>query len=127
MKEIVEQFLKRNNYNFNLKDDIITVKLGFSQNVLISIDENNDIKIVDYLTRWNPLTGLIKISSKYVPLFYTAWILVFIVTFAFYIKESEYIRYLPFLILFTALAFFWGFFYIIRFEIFKKSIETIRK
>jgi len=127
MKEIVERFLKRNNYTFDLKDEVITVKLGFSQNVLIFIDENNNIKIKDYLTRWNPLTGLIKISSKYVPIFYSVWILIFIITFAFFIKESEYIRYLPFLILVVALAFFWGFFYIIRFEIFKKSLETIKK
>jgi len=56
--------LEENNYKYNLKNEVITVHLDFSQNVIIDLSDAQKIIISDQLTGWNFLTGYIKMSLK---------------------------------------------------------------
>lgn len=117
--EIIK-FLEKYNYRYTLKQDLITVHLEFSQNVIIDLSRPEKVLISDQLVGWNFLTGVIKMSLK------NALVYNFVLTvfFGFLCQYSEFSGH-NFTNLFLTLigwVLIFSVFYLIKLESFKLQI-----
>lgn len=60
----ITTILEQNNYNYSIKNEVITIKLDFAQNVIIDLSNSQKTIITDKLSGWNFLTGCINMSLK---------------------------------------------------------------
>ena len=112
--------LQKYNYSYIQKNEILTVSLDFSQNVIIDLTNVDKVIISDQLVSWNFLTGGIKMSLK------NALIYNFILMFIFGFL-CQYVMFLDqnfvnFFLVFISWILLFSTFYLIKFESFRRQV-----
>ncbi|TCN60558.1 hypothetical protein D0809_01535 [Flavobacterium circumlabens] len=118
-------FLEKYNYKYTVKQNLITVNLEFSQNVIIDLSSPGKLKISDQLVSWNFLTGVITMSLK------NAFVYNFVLTvfFGFFCQYAEvlnhnltniYLTFISWILIFII-------FYLIKLESFKLQLIAATK
>ena len=104
-REKIINFLEKFDYRYSVKNQIIEVKLDFSQKVMIDLSETTKIKISDELVGWNFLTGLLVMSLKNAIIY--NFIISIVSAFVFFLSAITYFFYKfhSFLFCFYSLAF----------------------
>ncbi len=63
-KEAFLEYLRNSKYKFHAHGDIIEVRIGFSQRVIVDFTHDGRPEITDRMIPWNFLTGLIPMKFK---------------------------------------------------------------
>ena len=121
----ITEILEKNNYKYQINNQVIVVSLDLSQNVVIDLSNSSKIIISDYLNNWNFLTGCIKMSLKNAIL-YNFVLLLF---FGFFCQYTEFIDYNFTSLLLTLIAWIllFSIFYLIKLESFKLRLTVLIK
>lgn len=126
--ERIVRKLEKLNYDFEIRNNRIIVKLGFSLHAQIEINENK-IEIKDRLKNWNFLTGVVEMSLKSSIIFNTFLVLFSGIMFLLIHlnNESSFLNYLTILIFLIGIFWIllWTMYFLIKFESFKNLIESI--
>lgn len=62
--ENTEEFLRKFDYKYHRDANELLVEMELSHRISIDFSNPDNIKIIDKLTRWNFLTGIINLSLK---------------------------------------------------------------
>ena len=82
--EHTERLLKRFDYSYQRNNQLLVIKMDFSQRVAIDFSNTEKIVITDQLTGWNFLTGIFNMSIKNAILFNVIGGIVLSLIVAFY-------------------------------------------
>lgn len=121
----ITQILEKYNYVYTVKQDIITINIDFSQNVIIDLSSPEKIIIRDELVSWNFLTGGLKMSLKN-SILYNFVLTLFFGFFCQYLNFLNYnftnlfLTFISWVLIFTT-------FYLIKLESFKLQFITLTK
>lgn len=126
-REKIINFLEKFDYRYSVKDQIVEVKLDFSQKVMINLSETNKIKIYDELVGWNFLTGLLVMSLKNAIIY--NFIISIISSFVFFYLQSliSSINFIPFYFVFILWLLMSIQYYVIKLENFKSRIMNLQE
>lgn len=126
-REKIINFLEKFDYRYSVKDQIVEVKLDFSQKVMIDLSETNKIKIYDKLVGWNFLTGLLVMSLKNAIIY--NFIISIISSFVFFYLQSliSSINFIPFYFVFILWLLMSIQYYVIKLENFKSRIMNLQE
>lgn len=124
-REKIINFLEKFDYRYSVKDQIVEVKLDFSQKVMIDLSETTKIKISDKLVGWNFLTGLLVMSLKNAIIY--NFIISIISSFVFFYLQSliSFINFIPFYFVFILWLLMSIQYYVIKLENFKSRIMNL--
>lgn len=117
-----EELLKRFEYKYQKINSEITIKLAFSQRIIIDFSDTEKIKIKDKLVGWNFLTGLIEMSIKSATLYNIIGATIMTFLFLYLDLESDGINLVFFFLLFMIWVLLWTIFYLIRAENLKRIL-----
>jgi hypothetical protein len=124
MKTTIKNYLERFGYNFNDHGEILSVRLGFSQYMMIDLSNTGKIKMVDRLKGWNFLTGIIETRLKGAMLYNTIGLMAIALIF---IMLTGYVANTIILtLIFTALVGYmllWSAFYLVKAESFRQQVS----
>ncbi|WP_312818782.1 hypothetical protein [Kaistella carnis] len=126
-REKIINFLEKFDYRYSVKNQVIEVKLDFSQKVMIDLSETNKIKIYDELVGWNFLTGLLVMSLKNAIIY--NFIISIISSFVFFYLQSliSSINFIPFYFVFILWLLMSIQYYVIKLENFKSRIMNLQE
>lgn len=126
-REKIINFLEKFDYRYSVKNQVIEVKLDFSQKVMINLSETNKIKIYDELVGWNFLTGLLVMSLKNAIIY--NFIISIISSFVFFYLQSliSSINFIPFYFVFILWLLMSIQYYVIKLENFKSRIMNLQE
>lgn len=124
-REKIINFLEKFDYRYSVKNQVIEVKLDFSQKVMIDLSETTKIKISDKLVGWNFLTGLLVMSLKNAIIY--NFIISIISSFVFFYLQSliSSINFIPFYFVFILWLLMSIQYYVIKLENFKSRIMNL--
>lgn len=124
-REKIINFLEKFDYRYSVKNQVIEVKLDFSQKVMINLSETNKIKIYDELVGWNFLTGLLVMSLKNAIIY--NFIMSIISAFVLIYLQSliSSINFIPFYFVFILWLLMSIQYYVIKLENFKSRIMNL--
>lgn len=124
-REKIINFLEKFDYRYSVKNQVIEVKLDFSQKVMIDLSETTKIKISDKLVGWNFLTGLLVMSLKNAIIynFIMSIISAFVLIYLQSIISS--INFIPFYFVFILWLLISIQYYVIKLENFKSRIMNL--
>ena len=124
MKTTIKNHLERFGYDYTDHGEILTVRMGFSLQVVIDLSDPEKVRLIDRLKGWNFLTGIIETNLKGAMIFNTigliAVALIFILLTGFVVDSAILI------IIFTALMGYillWSLFYLTKAENFKQKLN----
>jgi hypothetical protein len=117
-----EELLKRFDYKYQRKNNEITIKLDFSQRIIMDFSDSEKVIIKDKLVSWNFLTGLIEMSIKNATLY--NFIGATITTFLFLYMDLEFgePNLIFFYLLFVIWVLLWTIFYLVKAENIKRIL-----
>ena len=124
MKEIIKEKLERYGYNYTENKNLLDIKLGFSQHLIIDFSEKEKIKFNDKLKGWNFLTGIIEMSYKGAIIYQTIGLFMAIILLMFLSISSENLI-IPFVFILVGVSVWviiWSFYYLVKLENIKKQI-----
>lgn len=126
-REKIINFLEKFDYRYSVKNQVIEVKLDFSQKVMINLSETNKIKIYDELVGWNFLTGLLVMSLKNAIIY--NFIMSIISAFVLIYLQSliSSINFIPFYFVFILWLLMSIQYYVIKLENFKSRIMNLQE
>jgi len=124
VKTTIKNHLERFGYDYTDHGEILTVRMGFSLQVVIDLSDPEKVRLIDRLKGWNFLTGIIETNLKRAMIFNTigliAVALIFILLTGFVVDSAILI------IIFTALMGYillWSLFYLTKAENFKQKLN----
>lgn len=126
-REKIINFLEKFDYRYSVKNQVIEVKLDFSQKVMIDLSETTKIKISDKLVGWNFLTGLLVMSLKNAIIY--NFIISIVSAFVFFYLQSliSSINFIPFYFVFILWLLMSIQYYVIKLENFKSRIMNLQE
>lgn len=102
----------------------VTIKLGYSQEIIVDFSETGKIKMKDRLKAWNPLTGLIETSLKNAMVFLTFAMLLFLIfTIEIVLTSQSSTFVIPFIFL-LAYMIIWVVYLSVRLSNFKTTLRS---
>lgn len=119
----IKEVLEKLNYNCFLNDQLLTVKLDFSHNVMIDFSNPDKIIMKDKLVSWNFLTGGVVMSLKNA-IIYNFVLLLLFGLFCQYLEFLEN-NYLSLLLIFSTWILIFTSFYLIKMESFKNMMTNL--
>jgi len=108
-------------------DEVINIKLGSRQEVLVAFYQDNKISITDKLISWNPLSGIMRLSLKKAVVFqsvsiFLLWLLLLII-FSILKFGVEYFEFVTMVLVGSwGFAILWSTYYLIKLESFKITL-----
>lgn len=126
-REKIINFLEKFDYRYSVKNQVIEVKLDFSQKVMIDLSETTKIKISEELVGWNFLTGLLVMSLKNAIIY--NFIISIVSAFVFFYLQSliSSINFIPFYFVFILWLLMSIQYYVIKLENFKSRIMNLQE
>ncbi|WP_299781500.1 hypothetical protein [uncultured Formosa sp.] len=117
-----EELLKKFDYEFQRKNNVLIVKLNYSQRIIIDFSDSEKIKIKDKLVGWNFLTGLIEMSIKNAILYNFVGVMIITFLFVYLNLKADIINLVFFYLAFIVWVLLWSMFYLIKAENFKQTL-----
>jgi hypothetical protein len=123
MKTRIKNHLERFGYDFNDHGEILSVRLGFSQHMVIDLSDPDKIRLIDRLKGWNFLTGIVETGLKGAMLYNTIGLIAIALIFIFltgYVANTMVLA-----LIFTAFVGYillWSVFYLVKAESFRQQV-----
>ncbi|MDX9880764.1 MAG: hypothetical protein RBS73_01785 [Prolixibacteraceae bacterium] len=127
LKENFKNQLIKYQFKFLESEKSFRIKLGSCQEILVVFTSDNKISIEDKLTKWNPLSGILKMSLRNAMIFqsisiFLFWLL-FLIVFSILKFDIEYFEFATMVLVGSwGFVIFWGTYYLIKLENFKRTL-----
>ncbi len=125
-KDQILNFLIKYDYKYTVDSASITVNLDFAQKVILDFSQPGKLIIIDQLTGWNFLTGLIQMSLKNAMIY--NFVCAVILAFLFLNLPLSYsgVNFIPIYLLFMLWVLLFSGYYLVKLESFKSQIMALK-
>lgn len=120
----IEALLKKFDYKYQRKNNELTIKLDFSQRVIINYADSEKVKIKDRLVGWNFLTGILVMSIKNAALYNFTGAMLMTCLVAFLDREQVATNLIFICIALMIWILLWTIFYLVKAESFKRTLMS---
>jgi hypothetical protein len=121
-KRLITQ-LDRFDFNYTVEGAHVTIKLGYSQQIIVDFAESGKIKMRDRLKAWNPLTGMIETSLKNAMVLISFVMLLFLIFSIEIVLTSQSATYVVPFIFVLAYYIIWVVYLNVRLSNFKNTLR----